>query len=43
MSPRPQPLPRLYRWRTNILQAPLFFLATGFFGTLALLASLGGE
>jgi 1-acyl-sn-glycerol-3-phosphate acyltransferase len=40
MSPRPSPLPRLYRWRTNLLQAPLFFLATGFFGTLALLASL---
>ncbi|HEY1897835.1 MAG TPA: lysophospholipid acyltransferase family protein [Terracidiphilus sp.] len=40
MNPRPQPLPRLYRWRTNLLQAPLFFLATGFFGTLALLASL---
>jgi 1-acyl-sn-glycerol-3-phosphate acyltransferase len=40
MSPRPHPLPRLYRWRTNLLQAPVFFLATGFFGTLALLASL---
>lgn len=40
MSRRPQPLPRLHRWRTNLLQAPLFFLATGFFGTLALLASL---
>jgi 1-acyl-sn-glycerol-3-phosphate acyltransferase len=40
MSPRPHPLPRLYRWRTNFLQAPLFFLATGFFGTLAFLASL---
>ena len=40
MSPRPSPLSRLHRWRSNILQAPLFFLATGFFGTLALLASL---
>jgi 1-acyl-sn-glycerol-3-phosphate acyltransferase len=40
MSPRPQPLPRVHRWRTNLLQAPLFFLATGFFGSLALLASL---
>jgi 1-acyl-sn-glycerol-3-phosphate acyltransferase len=40
MSRRPHPLPRLHRWRTNLLQAPLFFLATGFFGTLALLASL---
>jgi 1-acyl-sn-glycerol-3-phosphate acyltransferase len=37
---RPQPLARLDRWRSNVLQAPLFFLATGFFGTLALLASL---
>lgn len=40
MSPRPDPLPHLHRWRSNILQAPFFFLATGFFGTLALLASL---
>lgn len=36
---RPQPMPRLHRWRTNLLQAPLVFLATGFFGTLALIAS----
>jgi 1-acyl-sn-glycerol-3-phosphate acyltransferase len=40
MSRRPNPMPRLHRWRTNVIQAPLFFLATGFFGTLALLASL---
>ena len=40
MSVRPDPMPRLHRWRTNIIQAPLFFLATGFFGSLALLASL---
>jgi 1-acyl-sn-glycerol-3-phosphate acyltransferase len=40
MSPRPNPLPLRYRWRTNLIQGPLFFLATGFFGTLALLASL---
>jgi 1-acyl-sn-glycerol-3-phosphate acyltransferase len=33
-------LPRFHRWRTNLLQAPLFFLATAVFGTLALLASL---
>ncbi len=37
---RPQPLPRFARWRSNVLQAPLFFLVTGFFGTLALIASL---
>jgi 1-acyl-sn-glycerol-3-phosphate acyltransferase len=40
MSGRPNPLPRFYRWRSNVVQAPIFFLATGFFGTLALLASL---
>lgn len=40
MSPRPNPLPRMHRWRSNVLQAPFFFLATGIFGTLALLASL---
>lgn len=40
MTYRPHPMPRWLRWRTNIVQAPLFFLATGFFGTLALMASL---
>jgi 1-acyl-sn-glycerol-3-phosphate acyltransferase len=40
MSARPDPMPRLYRWRSNIIQVPLFLLATGFFGSLALLASL---
>ncbi len=36
----PDPLPRLYRWRTNLLQAPLFFLYTGICGSLSLFASL---
>jgi 1-acyl-sn-glycerol-3-phosphate acyltransferase len=36
----PEPLPRLHRWRSNLLQAPFVFLATGFFGTFALIASL---
>jgi len=36
----PDPLPRLYRWRTNILQAPLFFLYTAACGSLSLLVSL---
>ena len=36
----PDPLPRFYRWRTNILQAPLFFAYTGICGSLSLLASL---
>jgi 1-acyl-sn-glycerol-3-phosphate acyltransferase len=33
-------MPRALRWRSNVLQAPFFFLATAFFGTLALIASL---
>jgi 1-acyl-sn-glycerol-3-phosphate acyltransferase len=37
---RPSPLPRFYRWRTNLFQAPAFFLATAFFGSLSLAASL---
>jgi len=40
MRQRPDPMPRLHRWRSNILQAPLFFLVTGIFGTAALLASI---
>jgi 1-acyl-sn-glycerol-3-phosphate acyltransferase len=36
----PDPLPRLYRWRTNLIQGPLFFLATAVCGSLALLVSL---
>jgi 1-acyl-sn-glycerol-3-phosphate acyltransferase len=33
-------LPRLYRWRTNLLQTPLFGLVTAAFGSLALLVSV---
>ena len=40
MTRPPHPLPRLYRWRTNLLQAPLFFLWTSACGTLSLLVSL---
>ena len=36
----PDPLPRLHRWRSNIIQAPIFLLSTTFFGSLALIASL---
>ena len=36
----PDPLPRLYRWRTNLLQAPLFFLYTGICGSCSLFASI---
>ena len=40
MSPRPSPLPRVHRWRSNVLQAPIFFTATTIYGTAALVASL---
>jgi 1-acyl-sn-glycerol-3-phosphate acyltransferase len=33
-------LPWLYRWRTNLIQTPLFGLVTAFFGSLALVVSL---
>ncbi len=38
--PRPDPLPLHNRALGNFLQAPLFFAATAFFGTLSLTASL---
>jgi 1-acyl-sn-glycerol-3-phosphate acyltransferase len=37
---RPNPLPAYHRWRTNLLQAPAFGIATAFFGSLSLAASL---
>jgi 1-acyl-sn-glycerol-3-phosphate acyltransferase len=40
MSPRPNPLPRFYRWRTNLIQAPLLFLVTAVCATSALVVSL---
>ena len=40
MSARPNPLPRLYRWRTNVLQAPVFGLVTAVCGLTALAVSL---
>jgi 1-acyl-sn-glycerol-3-phosphate acyltransferase len=40
MIRRPHPLSRWNRWRSNALQAPIFLLATVFFGTIALIASL---
>jgi 1-acyl-sn-glycerol-3-phosphate acyltransferase len=40
MSARPNPLPRRYRWRSNVLQAPTFFLVTAVCGTVALLVSV---
>jgi len=40
MSKRPDPLPRIYRWRTNLIQTPLFAVITALCGTLSLLVSL---
>ena len=37
---RPDPLSFWQQWRSNIFRAPWFFLATAFFGTLALIASV---
>src|ERR1035437_11030407 len=37
---RPNPLPWIDCWRTNLIQVPLFTLFTAAFGTLAMLASL---
>ncbi len=40
MSRPQEPLPRLYRWRTNALQGPLLGLATAVCGSAALAVSL---
>ena len=40
MTNRPNPMPRWHRWRTNIVQLPLFSLVTAICGTAALIASL---
>jgi 1-acyl-sn-glycerol-3-phosphate acyltransferase len=40
ISERPNPLPRIYRWRTNIVHIPIFAVITVVCGSLALLASL---
>src|SRR5208283_716047 len=43
MSTRPNPLPRTYRWRSNVLQTPVLFLVTAICGTIALLVSLADK
>jgi 1-acyl-sn-glycerol-3-phosphate acyltransferase len=43
MTPRPNPLPRLYRWRTNVLHVPLMAVATIVCGSISLLVSLGDK
>ncbi len=40
MSPRPNPLPWLYRWRTNLIQTPVLTLITVVCSSLSLLVSL---
>jgi 1-acyl-sn-glycerol-3-phosphate acyltransferase len=37
--PRPNPVPWIDRWRSNLIQVPAISVATGFFGSLALLVS----
>ena len=37
---RPNPLPRIYRWRTNLIQMPLLTVITAVCGSLSLLVSL---
>jgi 1-acyl-sn-glycerol-3-phosphate acyltransferase len=39
MSRRPNPLPRLYRWQTNVIQLPLLTLITVICGSVSLLVS----
>jgi 1-acyl-sn-glycerol-3-phosphate acyltransferase len=40
MSPRPTPMPRRYRWATNVLHIPLMFLSTVACGSTSLFLSL---
>jgi 1-acyl-sn-glycerol-3-phosphate acyltransferase len=40
MSARPNPLPRLYRWRTNVLQAPLLLVLTAICASTAFVVSV---
>jgi 1-acyl-sn-glycerol-3-phosphate acyltransferase len=40
MNRRPDPLPWIYRWRTDLIQTPLFAVITSLCGTLSLLVSL---
>ena len=40
MTSRPNPLPRFYRWRTNLFQTPLLTVITAICASLSLLISL---
>src|ERR1700678_1822246 len=43
MSARPNPVPRLYRWRTNLFHIPLMTVATVVCGSVSLLISVGDK
>lgn len=43
MRPRPNPLPRLHRWRTNVIQIPVMTVITAICGSLALLVSFADK
>ena len=43
MSRRPNPLPRFYRWQTNLIQMPLMTAITAICGSLALLVSFADK
>lgn len=43
MSGRPKPLPRYYRWQTNLIQIPLMTVITAVCGSLALLVSFADK
>lgn len=43
MRSRPNPLPRLYRWRTDLIQTPLIVLATVACGSVSLLISFADK
>ena len=40
MSQRPNPLPRLYRWRTDLVHIPVMTLGTAVCASFSLLVSL---
>jgi 1-acyl-sn-glycerol-3-phosphate acyltransferase len=43
MSARPNPVPRLYRWRTNLFHIPLMTVATVVCGSVSLLISVADK
>jgi 1-acyl-sn-glycerol-3-phosphate acyltransferase len=43
INPRPDPLPRLYRWRTNVIHLPLLTIITVVCGSVSLLVSFADK